>query len=147
MFKRILLPTDGSAVSIRAAKAGVRFAKSIGARVVGYYAVESVQSYYYSEGTILDSGLIAELERSARKTGERHLATLERLAKAARVPFTSVCAPADSADAGIVRTARAKKCDVIFMASHGRSGLAKLVMGSVTQKVLAQSRIPVLVYR
>jgi nucleotide-binding universal stress UspA family protein len=147
MFKRILIPTDGSKVADRAVKAGIRFAREIGAKVIGYYAIEPVQAYYYSEGAMIDGRLIAELDRQAKAVGEKTLAAMAKLAKAGRVPFDSLCNKPSTAYDGIIAAARRKKCDAIFMSSHGRSGLAKLVMGSVTQKVLARSRIPVVVYR
>jgi nucleotide-binding universal stress UspA family protein len=147
MFKRILIPTDGSKVAGKAVKAGIRFAKEIGAKVVGYYAIEPVPAYYYSEGAIVDGSLIEELDRQAKAAGEKYLDAMARLARAAHVRFESVCDRPQTAYDGIARTARRKKCDAIFIASHGRSGFAKLVMGSVTQKVLAHSKIPVLIYR
>jgi nucleotide-binding universal stress UspA family protein len=147
MFKRILIPTDGSKVADKAVKAGIRFAKEIGAGVVGYCAIEPVQAYYYGEGTIADGRLIAELDRQAKAAAEKTLAAMAKHAKAGRVRFDSLCDKPGTAYDGIVAAARRKKCGAIFMASHGRSGLAKLVMGSVTQKVLAHSKIPVLVYR
>ncbi len=147
MFKRILIPTDGSKVADKAVKAGIRFAREIGARVVGYYAIEPVQAYYYSEGAMIDGRLTAELDRQAKATGEKTLAAMAKLAKARRVRFDSLCDRPNTVYDGIVRAARRKKCDAIFIASHGRSGLAKVVMGSVTQKVLVHSKIPVLVYR
>ncbi len=147
MFKRILIPTDGSKIADKAVKAGIRFAKEIGAGAVGYYAIEPVQAYYYSEGAMIDGRLIAELDRQSKANGEKTLAAMAKLARARRVRFDSLCDKPATAYDGIIAAARRKKCDVIFMASHGRSGLAKLVMGSVTQKVLAQSKIPVVVYR
>jgi nucleotide-binding universal stress UspA family protein len=72
---------------------------------------------------------------------------MAKAAKAARVRFDSLCDKPGTAYDGIIAAARRKKCDAIFMASHGRSGLARLVMGSVTQKVLVHSKIPVVVYR
>ena len=147
MFKRILIPTDGSKVADKAVKAGIRFAREIGARVVGYCAIEAVQAYYYGEGTVADVRLIAELDRQAKAAAEKTLAAMAKAAKAGRVRFDSLCDKPGTAYDGIIAAARRKRCDAIFMASHGRSGLAKLVMGSVTQKVLAHSKIPVLVYR
>jgi len=147
VFKRILIPTDGSKVADKAVKAGIRFAKEIGAKVVGYYAIEPLQAYYYSEGAVVDGRLIAELDRQAKATGEKTLAAMAKLARVSRVRFDSLCDRPHAAYDGIIAAARRKRCDAIFMASHGRSGLAKLVMGSVTQKVLAQSKIPVVVYR
>ncbi len=146
-FKRILIPTDGSRTAEKAAKAGIRFAKEIGAGVVGYYAIEPVQAYYYGEGAMIDGRLIAEFDRQSKANGEKTLAAMATLAKARRVRFDSLCDKPDTAYDGIIAAARRKKCDVIFMASHGRSGLAKLVVGSVTQRVLAHSKIPVVVYR
>ena len=148
MFKRILIPTDGSKVADKAVKAGIRFAREIGAKVVGYCAVEPIpSSYYNSEGGIVDGRLITELDRQAIAAGEKTLAAMAKLARTGRVRFDSLCDKPATASEGIVAAARRKKCDVIFMASHGRGGLAKLVMGSVTQKVLAHSKIPVVVYR
>ena len=147
MFKRILIPTDGSKVADKAVKAGIRFAREIGAKVVGYYAIEAVQAYYYSEGAIVDGRLIAELELQSKAAGEKTLAAMAKLARAGRVRFDSLCNKPSTAYDGIIAAARRKRCDAIFMASHGRSGLAKMVMGSVTQKVLVHSKTPVLVYR
>lgn len=70
-----------------------------------------------------------------------------KLAKAAGVPFASLVAKARTPYEGIVDAARKKKCDVIFIASQGRRGFARLVVGSVTQKVLAHATVPVVVYR
>lgn len=147
MFKRILIPTDGSSVANKAVKAGIRFAKEVGAKVIGYYATEVMSPRVYGNGYIMDEKLIAEFDRRAVEVGEKHLAAMARLAKDARVRFESVCSKSTTPYEGIVATARRKKCDAIFMASHGRSGIARLVMGSVTSKVLANSRIPVVVYR
>jgi len=147
MFKRILIPTDGSTIADKAVKAGIRFAREIGARVVGYYAIEPLQAYYYSEGAMVDGRLIAELDRQSKAAGEKALAAMAKLAKGGRVRFDSLCDKPRTAYDGIIAAARRKKCDAVFMASHGRTGLAKLVVGSVTQKVLAQSKIPVVVYR
>ena len=147
MFKRILIPTDGSRVADKAVKAGIRFAREIGAKVVGYYAIDPVQAYYYSEGAMIDGRLIAELERQSKAVGEKTLAAMAKLARAGRVRFDSLCNKPNTAYDGIIAAARRKKCAAIFMASHGRSGLAKMVMGSVTQKVLVHSKTPVLVYR
>ena len=146
MFTRILIPTDGSKVADKAVKAGIRFAREIGARVVGYYAIEPFQAYY-SEGAIVDGRWIAELDRQVKATGEKTLAAMAKLARASGVRFDSLCDEPRTVYDGIAKAARRKKCDAIFIASHGRTGLAKLWMGSVTQKVLVNSKIPVLVYR
>jgi nucleotide-binding universal stress UspA family protein len=147
MFKRVLIPTDGSKPARKAIKAGVRLAKELGARVVGYYALEIVQPYVYADGYIIDAGVLKGFEARARAAGEKYLAEVEKAAKAARVPCELVMTKPDTAATGIIGAARKRRCDVIFIGSHGRGELATLVLGSVTQKVLARSRIPVLVFR
>jgi nucleotide-binding universal stress UspA family protein len=147
MFKHILIPTDGSPVATKAVKAGIRLAREIGARVTAYYALDPMPAPYYGDGYTIDARVIEDIERSARKAAEKALEKIAQAAKAARVPFKGVInKPATPYD-GIVAVARKSKCDVIFMASHGRRGIAGLVLGSVTHKVLSHSKIPVLVYR
>ena len=91
MFEHILFPTDGSAVSGKAARAGIKLAKEIGAKVTGYYAVEVFQPGVYGEGYRIGSRTVAELDRRAKAVGEKHLAKMARLAKAAGVLFSAVC--------------------------------------------------------
>jgi len=147
MFRHILIPTDGSPVSAKAVKAGIAFAKSTGAKVTGYCALEPVYAQIYSEGYMIPGKSIARTEKRARQVGERHVAVISKAAKAAGVPFQGHVTKADSPHAGIIAAATQRHCDLIFMASHGRRGIAELIMGSVTHKVLTHSRIPVLVYR
>ena len=146
MFKHVLISTDGSPVSNKAAKAGVALARALGAKVTAYYAIEPMQPIYV-EDYGFDQAVIEGIEDSARQAGQKRVDAIGKMAKAAGVPFASVVTKANTAYEGIVDTARKRKCDVIFMASHGRRGLSKLIMGSVTQKVLMHSKIPVVVYR
>jgi nucleotide-binding universal stress UspA family protein len=145
MFKHVLIPTDGSAVSRRAIKAGISFAKGVGAKVTAYHALPMIQPYIV--GGAIGMAPLTEFEARVREQGEKYLAEAERAAKAAGVRFQGLIAKPAAPHQGIIETAKRKKCDVIFMASHGRGELASLVLGSVTQKVLARSSIPVLVYR
>lgn len=147
MFKHILIPTDGSSVAFKAVKAGVALAKETGARITGYYAVEPFGPSVYGDGYVISPKMVAEFERRAKTAGEKHVAKIGRSAKAAGVPFQRLVLKAATPYEGIVDAARKQKCDVIFMASHGRRGLSALIMGSVTNKVLSHSKIPVLVYR
>ena len=148
MFKHILIPTDGSAVAAKAVKAAVTFAKETGARVTGYYAVESGSHYpVYGEGYLIDPKFAAELERRAVAIGRRRVAAIGKVAKAAGVPFRPLVTKAPSPYEGIIAAAKLRSCDAIFMASNGRRGISRLVMGSVTNAVLTRSQIPVVVYR
>jgi nucleotide-binding universal stress UspA family protein len=147
MFHRILIPTDGSTVARKAVKAGIALAKEIGATVIGYYAVEAIERLYYSEGRSARPISIDALQRRLNEQGEQFLAEIKKAADAAGVACETVMTSPAAPYQGIIDTARKKKCDVIFMATHGRDKLAALFLGSVTQKVLAHSKTPVLVYR
>jgi len=147
MFKRILIPTDGSTVARKAVKAGIAFAKGTGATVVGYYAVEAIERLYYSEGRSARPISIDALQKRLNEQGEQFLAEIKKAADAVGVACETVMTSPAAPYQGIIDAAKRKKCDVIFMATHGRGKLASLVLGSVTQKVLTQSKIPVLVYR
>ena len=146
MYKHILIPVDGSTISNKAAKAGVALAKSLGAKITVYAAMESMQPIY-AEGYAFDEKMLEAIESSARALAQKHVDAVVRIARAASVPCAALVTRPGTTHDGIIKAAKKQKCDLIFMASHGRSGLAKFIMGSVTQKVLAHVRLPVLVYR
>ena len=146
MFKHLLIPTDGSPLANKAAKAGIALAIKLGAKVTAYRALEELQLVYV-DGYVFDQKTINGFEEQARKSAQKQVDAIGRMAKAAGVPFASVVAKAHTPYEGIIAAAKKRKCDVIFMASHGRRGISRLIMGSVTQKVLSHSRIPVVVYR
>jgi nucleotide-binding universal stress UspA family protein len=106
-----------------------------------------MRPYLYADGYMLDLEVLKSFEARSRDLGRRYLAEVAKAAKAARVPCDTVMTKPPTTADGIIAAARKKRCDVIFMGSHGRGELATLVLGSVTQKVLARSRIPVLVFR
>ena len=147
MFKKILLPTDGSDLSKKAVRKGVDFAKSIDAGVVGFFSPEDYRALMYSE--YIPPSLLSqeEFEANAKKAAEKHLAFIEKTAAAAGVPYEGYFLSSIAPWEAIVEAAKKKRCDLIFMASHGRTGLAGMVLGSQTTKVLTHSKIPVLVYR
>lgn len=146
MFKHILIPTDGSPVTHKAAKAGVALASRLGAKVTAYCTIEEMQPIYV-EGYVISQNEIDGFQKRARQAGQKRVDAIGKMARAAGVPFTSVVAKASTPYEGIIATAKKRKCDLIFMASHGRRGLSRLIMGSVTQKVLTHSVTPVVVYR
>ena len=147
MFKHILIPTDGSPVSTKAVKAGIALAKETGARVTGYYAVDPVPAHLYGEGYIADERMVAEFERRNRAAAKKLVAGIAREAQKAGVPFEPMVQTARTPYEGIVEAAKKRKCDLILMSSHGRRGFMRLTLGSVADKVIQLSRIPVLVYR
>ncbi len=147
MFKKILLPTDGSDLSKKAVKRGIEFAKSIGASVVGFFSPEDYRALMYSE--YISPSLLTqdEFEANAKRAAEKNLAFIEKQAAAAGVAYEGYYLSSVAPWEAIVDAAKKKKCDLIFMASHGRTGLAGLVLGSQTTKVLTHSKVPVMVYR
>jgi len=147
MFKHILIPTDGSAVATKAVKAGIALAKQSGARITGFYAVEPVPVHLYGEGYVADQRIVAEFEKRQRAVARKHVAALGREAHKAGVRFDAVVQSARTPYEGIVAAAQKKNCDLVLMASNGRRGLARLAVGSVTDKVIQLSKVPVLVYR
>jgi len=145
MFKHILLPTDGSALSETAVEKGIDFAKSIHARITGLCVVpKEYPSYYDGEipGTFKD-----QAEAECKENAKIHLTALTKVAQSAGVACDVVLETSDQPYEGIVNVAEQKGCDLIMMASHGRRGVRALLIGSETQKVLTHSKIPVLVYR
>jgi nucleotide-binding universal stress UspA family protein len=149
MFKHLLLPTDGSPLAAKGAKAGIKLAKALGARATGVYVIgpyvppiAAEASMVYVPGTTLQ-----EYEKAAKAQAAKALAVIEREAKAAGVRCSTQEAREVHPWQGILKVARARKCDAIAMASHGRSGLGGLILGSETSRVLAHSKIPVLVIR
>ena len=147
MFKRILLPTDGSPVSRKAVRQGVIFAKSVGAKVVGFFSPEDYRALMYSEYVPPSLMTEQEFQAQAKKAAARQLSFVEKTAKEAGVPYEGFYLAHIAPWEAIITAAKKKKCDLIFMGSHGRSGLAGLVLGSQTTKVLTHSKVPVLVTR
>lgn len=140
MFKHILLPTDGSELSRKAAASGIQLAKALGARVTGLsVVVESPVAAGIGKAMVHKDEDIKAVEAFLRELGE----------EATRQGVAHECfyVRADSPSEGIISTATRKGCDLIFMASHGRRGLTRLLLGSETMQVLTHGKIPVLVYR
>jgi len=147
MFKHILVPTDGSRLSAKTVKQAIKLAKSLGARVTGFYATPKYDSTYYSDGYILRAPSAKAHEEATEKLARKCLSTIEVEAGVEKVPCEVMHVVSDSPYEAIIDAAKKKKCDLIFMASHGRRGLSGLVLGSETHKVLIHSKIPVLVCR
>jgi nucleotide-binding universal stress UspA family protein len=146
MYKRILLPTNGSELCETAVREGLAFAKATGACVVGFHAVPSTSYLIYTEAGPSDI-LAEQFERDARVRGEKLMNTLEEQARNAGVACETLMVTSDHPWEAIIEAANKKNCDLIFMASHGRRGLSALLLGSETARVLTHTRIPVLVYR
>ncbi|HEY8554340.1 MAG TPA: universal stress protein [Burkholderiales bacterium] len=147
MFKNILIPTDGSEMSEDAARKGAALAKLHGARIVGVHVFPVSLGIYYGEAVWVDETMRTQMQEAAAAEGRKYLDKLEEIVRAEGVPFERVLIEGDSPWQGIVETADRKGCDLIVMAAHGRRGIAAVLLGSETNRVLTHTKIPVLVYR
>ena len=145
MYKRILVPTDGSPISSAAADGAIQLARACGSELIAFSVATP---HAYSGGAVggLVSGagpqvdlLLEQAERLAAGVAER--------AQAAGVPCTTLTTYSLSPGEAIVDAARDRNCDLIVMGSHGIRGLTRLIVSSVTQHVLAYSEVPVTVFR
>ena len=145
MFKKILVPTDGSPISEKAVRAAIDFAAATGASIVG---LSVAQLYPYmlmpEAGAIVDNAM---LEQAQDQMAQQCVNTLADHARSAQVACTAIARRAVHPYEEILALAKEQHCDLIWMASHGRRGLDKLLLGSETQRVLAHSTVPVIVYR
>jgi nucleotide-binding universal stress UspA family protein len=146
MYRHILIPTDGSELAHRAVAHGLSLAKLFGAKVTtltvegsfNVYAVPTSKDYEISGAF---AGHIERVKAHAAKILDR----VAEEARAAGVSCEAVQIEQDQPYKAIIETAKQRDCDLIVMASHGRSGIAAIVLGSVTTKVLTHTKIPVLV--
>ncbi|MCX7945435.1 MAG: universal stress protein [Hydrogenophilus sp.] len=147
MFHHLLIPTDGSEFAQTAAERALLLAQTLSARVTFFYAQPDFPLPIYGEGALLDPATPEQFRKAAEE--EARLILQRLLQKAAELGISAAAdtqvsdAPADA----ILAAAQRHGCDLICIASHGRSGLARLLLGSVTHKVLAHTSIPVLVFR
>jgi nucleotide-binding universal stress UspA family protein len=146
MFKNILIPTDGSEQSQRAVRAGVELAKVHGARITGIHVIPDYHLLIAYEGAF-DPVTEERIEEEAKSRAETYLGFIREAATTAGVQCATVCETSDHPYDAILRTCDASSCDLILMTSHGRKGLAAVLLGSETRKVLTHAKVPVLVVR
>jgi nucleotide-binding universal stress UspA family protein len=148
MYKHIMLPVDGSELSLKAVDEGLKLSKSTGARVT---FLNVVPHFSLNVSAGLASDAVKKLEKSRedeyKKAGVKIIAQLDAQAKADGIESDGVVSVGDYPYEEIISNAEEKGCDLIMMASHGRRGLDAVLMGSETAKVLTHTKIPVLVVR
>jgi nucleotide-binding universal stress UspA family protein len=147
MYKHILIPTDGSKTADKAVESGIAFARDAKARVTLFTAVPEYRSP--SEAQIVGRRVVSlwDHERLSRDHAQAILEPAAARVRAAGVECDTAFAESDHPYEAIVEAAAGRGCDLILMASHGRSGLSELLYGSQTRGVLSHSSIPTLVYR
>ena len=148
MYRHILIPTDGSPLSMKAARAGAKLAKQLNAKVTTVYVIppyappSGAEMIVYRE-LFSEKAYLAGMKEHAEKAVKKVTAAVEKESVSCD---TSACIGRSPWQA-IIESAKDKDCDLIVMASHGRRGIAGLILGSETQKVLTHSKTPVLVCR
>lgn len=144
MYKKILVPTDGSELSVKAVQGAVKFAKSLGASLV---VVTVAEPYSYTNLSEYRPESIEQYDERVTEEAEDRLRDAAELCAKGGVEVVTEMVKSFSPAEAIIQQTKRHNCDVIFMASHGRKGIAAVLLGSETQKVLTHSQIPVMVYR
>jgi len=144
MYKHLLLPTDGSELSRRAAEEGIRLAQALGAQVTTLHVTPLFRPTEVHAHAIMREA--HDDEERSRVQAQKVLEKVTRVARAAGVTCATVHRVSDRPADVIIDMARELGCDLVLMASHGLSGIRALVLGSVTSKVLTLARVPVLVF-
>ena len=145
MYTNILIPTDGSELADKAVQHGIALAKQIGATATVLTVVTPFQVFTTDTQMLEDTP--AQYKARMQEHTERVFGAGARAAQAAGVVYELIVVDHEHPYQAIIDTAESKGCDLIVMASHGRHGVAAIVLGSETVKVLTHSKIPVLVYR
>ncbi len=147
MYKRILVATDGSKLSQQAVEHAINLADLTGAEVVALKVIPRYPQTYFEGGVALAAAEVARIEKQWHEEGMAAVNAVKSAGQLREVKVKPVTAKSDLIAEAIIATAKRSKCDLIVMASHGRKGIKRLLLGSETQQVLTHSHIPVLVLR
>jgi nucleotide-binding universal stress UspA family protein len=145
MYKNILIPTDGSELAQMAVQHGIALAKAVGAKITVLTVLRPFHFFALIPLAVGDTE--TQYTQALRESGAKLLGAIANTANAAGVVCETVQLEHEHPYQAIIDTAKAKGCDLITMASHGRRGVSAIVLGSETVKVLTHSKIPVLVHR
>jgi len=148
MYQTILIATDGSELASKAVEHGIALARAVGSKVIVMTASEVGPAMELAQqSAALGYAPDAQFEAAIRAAAQRILDAAAHKAAQANVPCSTVYVPDSYPADAIVETAREQGADLIVMASHGRRGIGRLLLGSQTSEVLAHSQTPVLVVR
>ena len=145
MYKHLLIATDGSELATKGVEQGLALAKSLSAKVTAITVSESWTSLV--SGEMAMGFPIDEYDKGCAANAAQILSVVSELAKKAGVACETLHVKDQFPAEGIIETAKARGCDLIVMASHGRRGFARLLLGSQANKVVTHSTVPVLICR
>lgn len=147
MYQKILVATDGSTLSKKAVDSAIELAALCGAALVILKVVPRYPQSYFEGGLALQAAEVKRVEKQWAQEGQAVVDEVQKLAEAQGVAASGITAKSDLVSEAIIAAAKKNKCDLIVMASHGRRGVKRLLLGSETQQVLTHSHIPVLILR
>lgn len=147
MYQRILVATDGSTLSKKAVRSSIELAAATGAELVALNVVPRYPMSYFEGAMTVSPTDVARTEKQWSEKGQSLVKKVKDEAQAAGVKAKGVIAHSDMVAEAIMAAARKHKCDLVVMASHGRKGIKRVLLGSETQHVLTHSSVPVLVLR
>jgi nucleotide-binding universal stress UspA family protein len=147
MYQRILVPTDGTALSKKAVTSAIALAQLCGAELVALQVVPRYPQSYFEGGIALAAADIKQVEKTWGDAAQVVVDAVKKAAQAKGVEAKAVVVRSDVVSDALLATAKKYKCDLVVMASHGRKGIKRLLLGSETQHVLTHASIPVLVLK
>ena len=147
MYQKILVATDGSTLSKKAVTSAIELAALAGASLVVLKVVPRYPQSYFEGGIALQAAEMGRVEKQWADSSQAIVDAVQKVAEAKGVKAKGVTVKSDLVSDAIIATAKKNKCDLIVMASHGRRGIKRLLLGSETQLVLTHSHVPVLVLR
>ncbi|CAN5707026.1 universal stress protein [soil metagenome] len=147
MYQRILVATDGSTLSKKAVTAAISLAALTGAELVALKVVPRYPMSYFEGGMAISPQEVARVEKEWADNGQAIVDAVKDAATKKGVKAKAVISRSDLVAEAVIAAARKHKSDLIIMASHGRKGLKRVLLGSETQHVLTHSTVPVLVLR
>ena len=147
MYQRILVATDGSELSEKAVASAIELAALMGAELVALRVVPRYPQSYFEGALSLDSQDIARVESQWHEEAQAAVDAIKATATTQGVVAQAITSQADLVAESVIAAAKKYDCDLIVMASHGRRGIKRVLLGSETQHVLTHSHIPVLVLR
>lgn len=147
MYRSILVATDGSELSKKAVGSATDLAAAVGAELIALYVVPRYPVSYFEGGITISTEEIARTEKQWSERGQAVVDAVRLEAQAKGVKTKAVVIQSDMVAESIMSAANKNNCDLIVMASHGRKGIKRVLLGSETQHVLTHSTVPVLVLR
>ena len=147
MYQRILVATDGTTLSKKAVQSAIELAAAVGADLVAVYVVPRYPVSYFEGGITISVEEVARTEKQWSDKGQGVVDAVQQAGMAEGVKTEAIVVQSDLVAESIMSAAKKYKCDLVVMASHGRKGIKRVLLGSETQHVLTHSAVPVLVLR